>query len=59
MTHSIPVEIVTQAPQNVGQAIINYLTARNIRAKVEVTDIHTTKNCRSRLRTTTFNYSYK
>lgn len=48
-THTIQ----TTTGQNIGQSILNYLTNNQLKNKVEVLTIHTTKQPRSRVRITT------
>lgn len=50
-THTIQ----TTTGQNIGQSILDYLNNKQLKGNVEVLTVHTTKHCRSRLRTTTFN----
>ena len=46
-THTIE----TKRGDNIGQAIINYLTSRGIYGKVQITTIDVKRNCRTRTNT--------
>ena len=48
--------IETVAPTNIGQAVIDYLTEKELYGKIKIKTIHTTRDTANRVRTTVVKY---